>query len=166
MAVKSFTMTPCPAGYGLGCCLDWATKEVRMDQSAIDKIKTSFARQSYMTTLGAELDQIKQGSVSIRAPMSDHILQQHGFAHAGVAFSMGDSAAGYAALTMMSAEAEVLTTEMKINLLAPASGDMIIAKGRVIKAGRRLIIVGADVFAIKGEKEKHIAILQGTMISS
>lgn len=137
-----------------------------MDQSVIDKIKASFMRQSYMTTLGAELDQIEKGTVSIRATIADHILQQHGYAHAGVAFSMGDSAAGYAALTIMQAEAEVLTTEMKINLLAPASGDMIIAKGRVIKAGRRLIIVGADVFAIKGQREKHIAILQGTMISS
>ena len=137
-----------------------------MDQTVIDKIKASFARQSYMTTLGAALDHIGKGSVSIRAPMSDNILQQHGFAHAGVAFSMGDSAAGYAALTFMPAEAEVLTTEMKINLLAPASGDVIIAKGRVIKAGSRLTIVGADVFAITGDQEKHIAILQGTMISS
>ena len=137
-----------------------------MDQTVIDKIKASFARQSYMTTLGAELDHIENGSVSIRAPMSDHILQQHGFARAGVAFSMGDSAAGDAALTLMPAEAEVLTTEMKINLLAPASGDVIIAKGRVIKAGRRLTIVGADVFARTGDQEKHIAILQGTMISS
>ena len=136
-----------------------------MDQTVIDKIKASFARQSFMTTLGAALDHIGKGSVSIRAPMSDHILQQHGFAHAGVAFSMGDSAAGYAALTFMPAEAEVLTTEMKINLLAPASGDVIIAKGRVIKAGRRLTIVGADVFARTGDQEKHIAILQGTMIS-
>jgi uncharacterized protein (TIGR00369 family) len=137
-----------------------------MDQTVIDKIKASFARQSYMTTLGAALDHIEKGSVTIRAPMSDHILQQHGFAHAGAAFSMGDSAAGYAALTLMPAEAEVLTTEMKINLLAPASGDVIMAKGRVIKAGRRLTIVGADVFAITGDQEKHIAILQGTMISS
>ena len=137
-----------------------------MDQTVIDKIKASFARQSYMTTLSAALDHIEKGSVSIRAPMSDHILQQHGFAHAGVSFSMGDSAAGYAALTFMPAEAEVLTTEMKINLLAPASGDVIIAKGRVIKAGRRLTIVGADVFAMTGDQEKHIAILQGTMISS
>jgi len=137
-----------------------------MDKTVIDKIKASFARQSYMTTIGAELDHIEKGLVSIRAPKSDHILQQHGYAHAGVAFSMGDSAAGYAALTTMPPEAEVLTTEMKINLLAPASGDMIIAKGRVIKTGRQLIIVGADVFAITGKQEKHIAILQGTMISS
>ena len=137
-----------------------------MDQTVIDKIKASFARQSFMKTIGAELDHIEKGSVSIRAPLSDHILQQHGFAHAGVAFSMGDSAAGYAALTMMPAEAEVLTTEIKINLLAPASGDTIIAEGRVIKAGSRLTIIGADVFAITGEQEKHIAILQGTMISS
>ena len=137
-----------------------------MDQTVIDKIKASFARQSFMKTIGAELDHIEKGSVSICAPLSDHILQQHGFAHAGVAFSMGDSAAGYAALTMMPAEAEVLTTEIKINLLAPASGDIIIAEGRVIKAGSRLTIIGADVFAITGEQEKHIAILQGTMISS
>ena len=81
-----------------------------MEQAVIVKIKESFARQSYMTTIGAQLDQIEPSRVSIRAPMSDNILQQHGFAHAGVAFSMGDSAAGYAALTLMPADAEVLTT--------------------------------------------------------
>jgi len=137
-----------------------------MDQNVIDKIKASFTRQSYMTTIGAKLDNIEAGQVSICAAMSDHILQQHGFAHAGIAFSMGDSAAGYAALTLMPADAEVLTTEMKINLLSPASGDMIVAKGHVIKPGRRLTIVGANVYAVTEGVEKHIAILQGTMISS
>ena len=137
-----------------------------MDQAVLDKIKSSFKRQSFMATIGAQLHEIEQGHVSIRAPVSDQILQQHGFAHAGIAFSMGDSAAGYAALTLMPADAEVLTTEMKINLLSPASGDLIIAKGNVIKAGRRLTIVGADVYAFTEGVEKHIAILQGTMISS
>lgn len=137
-----------------------------MDQAVLDKIKSSFKRQSFMATIGAQLHKIEQGHVSIRAPVSDQMLQQHGFAHAGIAFSMGDSAAGYAALTLMPADAEVLTTEMKINLLSPASGDLIIAKGHVIKAGRRLTIVGADVYAITEGVEKHVAILQGTMISS
>lgn len=129
-----------------------------------DRIEKSFARQQFMATLGAELGEVSPGSVTIRAAIRAELGQQHGFAHAGLAFTLGDSAAGYAALSLMPPEAEVLTVEMKINLLAPAAGDRLIARGRVIRNGARLVVVAADVFADAGGREKHVAALQGTMI--
>ncbi len=130
----------------------------------IRKISDSFAAQSMMTTLGATLEHVARGKVEIRAPILPGSRQQHGVAHAGLTFSIGDSAAGYAALTMMPEDHEVLTTEMKINLLAPADGEYLVARGRVIKPGRRLVIVQADVHAVKDGTETHIALLTGTMI--
>lgn len=128
------------------------------------QITDSFANQSMMATLGARLEKVAHGSVEIHAPILSGARQQHGFAHAGLTFSIGDSAAGYAALTVMPDGHEVLTTEMKINLLAPAEGDILIARGRVIKPGRRLVIVQADVFGIRNGSETHIALLTGTML--
>ncbi|AXI55706.1 hypothetical protein SuNHUV7_24460 (plasmid) [Pseudoseohaeicola sp. NH-UV-7] len=135
-----------------------------MNENILNKIKTSFAAQSLMATFGAQIDHISQGQVSITAPILENARQQHGFAHAGLTFSLGDSAAGYAALSLMAAQDEVLTAEIKINLLAPAQGDMLRATGRVIKPGRRLIVVGAEVHAIADGVETLIAILQGTMV--
>lgn len=129
-----------------------------------DKIQTSFARQSLMATLGASLETVEDGRVVITAPILQGAQQQHGFAHAGLTFALGDSAAGYTALSVMPAEAEVLTAEMKINLLAPGEGDRLIAEGRVIKPGRRLIVAGADVFAEKAGQRTLIATLMGTLV--
>jgi len=128
------------------------------------RIRDSFARQAMMTTLGAELSDISDGRVVITAPILSTSTQQQGFGHAGLTFSIGDSAAGYSALTMMPAGQEVLTTEMKINLLAPAKGDFLRATGKVIKAGKRLVVVTAEVEAIVGDQATTIAILQGTMV--
>ncbi len=128
------------------------------------KIRDSFARQSMMGTLGAELGSIEKGRVEIIAPIGDHIRQQHGYAHAGLTFSIGDSAAGYAALTVIPEDQEVVTSEMKIHLLAPARGTSLIARGNVVKGGRRLVIVTADVFAVEDGQETHVAMLSGTMV--
>jgi uncharacterized protein (TIGR00369 family) len=128
------------------------------------KIRDSFARQSMMGTLGAELGNIEIGRVEITAPIGDHIRQQHGYAHAGLTFSIGDSAAGYSALTMIPEDQEVVTSEMKIHLLAPARGTSLIARGNVVKGGRRLVIVTADVFAVEDGQETHVAMLSGTMV--
>ena len=128
------------------------------------KIETSFAAQTMMQTLGARLCLSQKGLASISAPILPGSRQQQGFAHAGLTFAIGDSAAGYAALSIMPEDHEVLTTEMKINLLAPGQGDLLVARGRVIKPGRRLVVVQADVFAVTGDEEKHIALLTGTMI--
>ena len=135
-----------------------------MDHSATDRIAASFAAQSLMATLGATLVEVAPGRVVIAAPILPGSRQQHGYGHAGLTFSIGDSAAGYAALSVMPAEAEVLTAEMKINLMAPAQGDRLLAEGRVVKAGRRLVIVTAEVWAITGEARKQVALLQGTML--
>lgn len=128
------------------------------------KIRASFARQSMMATFGAEIVSIAQGDVRLAAPIAPGVLQQQGFAHAALAFALGDSAAGYSALTIMPPENEVLTAEMKINLLAPATGERLEARGKVIKAGKRLIVVSATVEAIDGNARKEIAMLQGTMV--
>lgn len=128
------------------------------------RIRDSFARQSMMETLGARISSITPGEVIITAPILDTSRQQQGFAHAALTFAIGDSAAGYSALTLLPADQEVMTAEIKVNLLAPGAGDYLRATGRVIKPGRRLVVVSAEVHAITGEGEKLIAVLQGTMI--
>ena len=129
-----------------------------------NRIRNSFATQTMMQTLGAEITDVGQGSVTITAPILPGSRQQHGVAHAALSFAIGDSAAGYAALTLMSEDSEVMTAEMKINLLAPGAGDYLRATGKVIKPGRRLVIVTAEVHAITGSEEKLVALLQGTMV--
>lgn len=130
----------------------------------IRDLNDSFARQSLMTTFGATIDDIAPGKVTLCAPINAFARQQHGFGHAGLTFALGDTAAGYAAMSLMPEGAEVLTAEIKINLLAPARGQSLRACGEVIKAGRRLVVVRASVWALDGGKETEIALLQGTMI--
>ena len=93
-------------------------------------------------------------------------MQQHGFGHAGVTFSIGDSAGGYAALTKMAKHQEVLTSEMKIHLLSPAEGKLLRAVGSVLKSGKRLIVVQSDIYSVDEKKEKLVATMLGTMVPS
>lgn len=128
------------------------------------RIRQSFARQSMMASVGATIVSVGHGTVSIAARIEEGFRQQQGFAHGGLVFALGDSAAGYAALTAMPQGVEVLTVEMKINLLAPGEGRLI-AEGRVLKPGRRIVVVAADVWAENNAgQRKHVAALQGTMI--
>ncbi len=129
-----------------------------------EKIRASFARQTMMQTLGAELLELGEGTAFISAPILPGSLQQQGAAHAALTFAIGDSAAGYAALTLFDPEDEIVTVEMKINLLRPALGDRLFAEGRVVRAGRRLTVVQAEVFAEVDGGRKPVALLQGTMI--
>ncbi len=128
------------------------------------KVRASFARQSMMVTLGAVLLDLGHGTARIAAPILPGSRQQQDAGHAALTFAIGDSAAGYAALTMFGEEDEIMTVEMKINLLRPALGDRLIAEGRVIKPGRRITVVAAEVFAEANGSRKQIALLQGTMI--
>ncbi|MGR3712773.1 MAG: PaaI family thioesterase [Shimia sp.] len=128
------------------------------------KIRDSFAKQAMMATFGAQVGEIAAGQVTLSAPITDACSQQHGFAHAAFTFGLGDSAAGYSALSIMPLEAEVLTSEMKIHLLAPAQGTHLQAIGRVIKPGRRLVIVQAEVFAIDKDSRTQVALMTGTMV--
>ncbi|WP_224813861.1 PaaI family thioesterase [Hasllibacter sp. MH4015] len=128
-------------------------------------IEASFAKQGLMRSFKAGIEEIASGRVVLSMPISPAIGQQHGVAHAGASFALGDSASGYAALTLMEPGAEVMTVEMKINLIAPAAGRRLIATGEVVKPGRRLMITRCTVQA---EAEdgilRDVALLQGTMI--
>lgn len=130
-----------------------------------DRIHDSFARQGLMQSFGAELGAIAPGRVEIAAPIRPEASQQHGAAHAGLTFALADSAAGYAALTLMPEGREVMTAEAKINLIAPALGESLIARGEVAKAGRRLTVCRAEVFARRDGNETCVALLQATMIA-
>ena len=118
-----------------------------------------------MQTLGAELAEVEKGRVTITAPILPSVLQQQGAGHAGLAFSIADSAAGYSALTIMPEGTEVMTVEMKINLMSPAVGDRLVAEGRVVRAGRRITVVAADVWAETDDDRTHVAMMQGTVIA-
>ena len=134
--------------------------------SFFSKISQSFEQQAFMKTLGAKLDLVEHGKVIISVRLKRSMMQQHGFGHAGVTFSIGDSAAGYAALTQMGENQEVLTSEMKIHLLSPADGKILKAVGSVLKTGKKLIVVKSDIYSIKDEKEKMVATMLGTMVPS
>jgi uncharacterized protein (TIGR00369 family) len=130
------------------------------------RIQNSFAAQTMMATLGAALDEVEEGRVVISAPILPTSLQQQGAAHAALPFAIGDSAAGYAALSVMEDGMEVVSAEVKINLLAPGLGlgDRLRATGKVVKAGKRLVVVTAEVHALSNEQETLMAILQATMV--
>ena len=134
--------------------------------SFFSKISQSFDQQAFMKTLGAQLELVEHGKVIISVRLKRSMMQQHGFGHAGVTFSIGDSAAGYAALTQMGENQEVLTSEMKIHLLSPADGKILKAVGSVLKTGKKLIVVKSDIYSIKDEKEKMVATMLGTMVPS
>lgn len=138
----------------------------RLSEEIESKVRKSFARQSMMKTIGAELTSVENGSVRITAPVLDGFRQQQNVAHGGLIFTIGDSAAGYAALSVMPVDTEVMTVELKINLLAPApASGTLIAVGRVLKPGRRLVIVASDIWSQDQQGNRvHIAVLQGTMI--
>lgn len=137
-----------------------------MDDGTETRVRNSFARQSLMATFGARVEALGPGTCTLSAPIGQNVRQQHGVGHAGLTFALGDTAAGYAALTAMPEGAEVMTVEMKINLMAPAAGARLIATGRVVKAGRRLTVVTAEVEAeSEAGTRRTIALLQGTMIA-
>jgi len=129
------------------------------------RIRASFAKQGLMRTLGATLTAVLPGQVEISLVPRSEVSQQHGFVHAGAVSAIADSAAGYAALSLMPPDRGVLTAEFKINLLAPAAGEHIMARGKVIKAGRTLTLAQAEVFAERDGKERLIALLTATLMA-
>jgi uncharacterized protein (TIGR00369 family) len=135
------------------------------DPSFEARVRGSFSKQGLMETLGAFIGSVAPGSVEIVLVPTPAVSQQHGFVHAGAVASIADSAAGYAALTLMPPGAGVLTAEFKINLLAPAIGDRIVARGKVVKAGRTLTLAQTDVFAEREGQEKLVAMLTATLMT-
>ena len=129
------------------------------------RVRASFAKQGLMRTLGAALERVEPGLVEIALVPSAAVSQQHGFVHAGAVATIADSAAGYAALSLMPPGVGILTAEFKINLLAPAAGERIVARGHVIKAGRTLTLAQADVFEVAEGQEKRVALLTATLMT-
>jgi len=132
------------------------------------RVQASFARQQFMATLGASLDAVRDGEVEIVLPFSAALTQQHGFIHAGAVTTIVDTACGFAALTRMPDDAAVLTTEFKVNLMSPAKGERLRAKGRVVRAGKTLMVCLGEVFAEDGGKDnmksKQVALMTATMM--
>ena len=127
------------------------------------RVTTSFSRQAFMGTIGASLELVEPGEVHIALPFSKQLAQQHGYLHAGVTTAIADSANGYAALTLAPPEAEVLAVEFKINLMAPASAGRFLARGRVLRPGRRLSVCLAEVVALNGADQEIIATMLSTI---
>ncbi len=128
-----------------------------------ERIKQSFDKQGFMQTLDAQLLEVKKGQVKISCEFSDSLTQQHGFFHAGVATSIVDSACGYAALTMMPVNVEVLTVEFKINFLKPAQTSRLIATGKVLQSGKTLMV--CEGFVFDSDEKILIAKMTATMIA-
>lgn len=116
------------------------------DPEVAARCAESFGRQAFLRTIGAELESLAPGRCTLRLPFRPDLTQQHGFFHAGALTTLADTAAGYAAFTLMPAGASVLTAEFKVNLLRPGRGAEAIARAEVLKPGRTLIVVRADVF--------------------
>ena len=129
------------------------------------RVRTSFARQTAMATLGIEITGLKPGEVELRMPYTAAYTQQHGFVHAGIVTTALDSACGYAAFSLMPADAAVLTVEFKTNLIAPARGDYFLFRARVVKPGRTITVCDAQAFAVEGGKEKLVATMTGTLMA-
>jgi uncharacterized protein (TIGR00369 family) len=135
------------------------------DPDFASRVRASFGRQRAMELIGAELVKVEAGLCEIRLPYDAKLTQQHGFVHGGIVGMIADSAGGYAAYTLFPADSSVLTVEYKLNLLSPAKGDALLARGRVLKPGRTLTVVQSDVFAIEGGKETLCAVMQQTLIT-
>jgi uncharacterized protein (TIGR00369 family) len=128
------------------------------------RVRDSFARQAAMKLIGARLERVEVGCCVVELAVRDDLTQQHGYVHGGVVGMIADSAGGYAAFTLMPADASVLTVEYKINMLAPAAGELLIAAGEVLKPGRTLSIVRSEVVAVQGDRRIRVAVMQQTLM--
>jgi uncharacterized protein (TIGR00369 family) len=126
------------------------------------RIGDSFNRQGLMRTLGARLVDISRGRVVVEVPFAETVTQQNGYFHAAVSTAIADTAGGYAALTTMEADDDVLAVEFKINLLRPAVGERLTAEAVVLKEGRTLTVCQSTVRALSGEQSTVVAVMMQT----
>jgi uncharacterized protein (TIGR00369 family) len=144
---------------------DGVTRHTAQDPEFESRVRASFGRQRFMETIGARLTRVEPGEVDIELAARDDLVQQHGFLHAGVLASAADSACGYAALSLMPPGAAVLSIEFKINMLAPAAGERIVARGSVIRAGRTVTVCWGEVTAYGTDHDKVVATMVATMMT-
>jgi uncharacterized protein (TIGR00369 family) len=147
----------------------WTRREMSAfapkDPQFENRVRVSFARQQTMRTHGIEIVGLKPGEIELKMPYAPAYTQQHGFTHAGVIATALDSACGYAAFSLMPADAAVLTVEFKTNLLAPAKGEYFLIRARVVKPGRTITVCDGQAFAVVGGTEKLIATMTGTLMA-
>ena len=136
----------------------------RLDPAMVARVHTSFAAQGAMSTIAATLADVATGTVAIVVPIEPRVSQQHGFLHAGVVVTALDTACGYAAMTLMDEESEVLTVELKVNLLAPPSGDRLVITGEVLRPGATLTVCRGDAYAERDATRVHVATMLATMV--
>lgn len=129
-----------------------------------NKVRDSFSRQTFPQLIGAEIEDLQPGELSLRVRRRPELCQQHGLLHGGVTATLADTASGYAAYSLAPAGSTVLTAEFKLNLVAAAKGNDFIARAAVVKPGRTLIVVSCDVYARGDEGESQIAVFLGTMM--
>lgn len=141
------------------------TTHVPRDPGFEARVRDSFARQRAMDTLGARLVRVAPGEVEVDLPFREELTQQHGFLHAGIVTTVLDTACGYAAFTLMPADAAVLSIEFKTNLLAPARGELLRARARVVRAGRTITVCAGDGWMLDGGEERHVATMLATMMT-
>lgn len=134
------------------------------DPGFAERVAKSFASQGIMRHIGARLRLVAPGYCEIELAYSDDVSQQHGFFHGGAVGTIADSAGGYAAFSLMDAGDGVLTVEYKLNLLAPADGELLIARGRVLRPGRTLTVTRAEVAVVQDGREKPCAAMQQTIM--
>jgi uncharacterized protein (TIGR00369 family) len=127
-----------------------------------ESVQASFARQGLMKALGGRLRRIEPGSVEIELPYSEVVTQQHGYFHAAAVAAVADNAGGYAALTLMRTDEEVVAAEFKINFLRPAVGSLLVAEATVLRLGRALVVSQATVRAMDGDNWKTVAVMLQT----
>lgn len=128
------------------------------------RVRDSFARQGFLGHCGATLDTVAPGRVDLSVGRAAELTQQHGFFHGGLIATLADTAGGYAALSLMRPEAGVLSVEFKVNFVAPARGERLVARGRVLRPGRTLTVCRADVLTLDGERTTEVATALLTMM--
>jgi uncharacterized protein (TIGR00369 family) len=134
------------------------------DENFAARVKASFERQGFMEFLGAKLHDIGPGTVEINVLYHPKLSQQHGYFHGGLIGTLADNAAGYAAFTLMGASDSVLTVEYKLNIMSPASGELLIARARVLRPGQRVTVCQSDIFVKHKNQEKQCATMLGTFM--
>lgn len=141
------------------------TEGVRVRDPAFEaRVRESFGRQRLMESIGGRLRQVAPGEVEIEAPVREDLSQQHGYLHAGVVTALLDSACGYSALTLSPPGTEVLSIEFKVNFLAPASGTVVVARGRVVRAGRSITVCAGEAIVTDDSRDTAVATMLATML--
>lgn len=129
------------------------------------RVRESFRAQPMMAFIGAELVSVQPGACAIRLPFRTELAQQNGFFHGGIVGTLADNAGGFAAYALMPSDSGVLTVEYKLNLMAPANGEVLIAEGEVLRAGRNLVVSRAEVYVEREGRRIHCASMQQTLMT-